>query len=94
MSERTRGPIERVESSRGKRSTRLRSNPHCLASGSVSVSHRRRFASLLARDFPRVRPSCTSSHAPEWSREINEPATHRQPRPGHVRVNRGRAKPP
>lgn len=53
----------------------VRSNPHCLASGSVSVSHRRRFASLLARDFLRVLVQIVACppiiSRDQWARDIS-----------------------
>lgn len=76
------------EGSRGKRSTRYGATP--IASPVVQSAFRTGVASLRSSGFPSGTSSCTSSRAPQLSREINELATYRQPRPGLVLVNRSR----
>lgn len=89
MSERTRGPIERVRAAGGNRAHGTEQPP--LPRQWFS----QRFAPASLRfaphsGFPSGTSSCTSSRAPQLSREINEPATYRQPRPDLVLVNSSR----
>lgn len=83
MSERTRGPIERVRAAGGNGAHGTEQPP--LPRQWFS----QRFAPASLRFAPRSgspsgTSSCRSSRAPQLSREINEPATYRQPRPGIV----------
>lgn len=50
------GENERVRTAEGSEHTVRSTPPRCLASGSVSASHRRCFALLLARDSLRAHP--------------------------------------